>query len=227
MPTKDKKLNTGAIAIFAVLMTERQVLGRWELERILRSSSLSDGIGWLKQEKLVDVGTARNPETKRSRETYVLNRTGWARAREIMTARPTVTGLAAQALFAVLAGVERALEASGQKPESFFCPSDADEPSIPATATSATAPTIVQDLIRKAYRKLSTRPGAWVRLADVRDQLSGQDRIEVDNALKSLAVQPGVQIIPWDNRNALDARDRELALRFGGEENHAIRIEEA
>lgn len=227
MPTKDKKLSTGAIAIFTVLMAERQVLTRWELEAILGSPNLSDGIGWLKQEKLVDVGSARHPETKRPRETYVLNDAGWSRAREIMTARPKATGLAAPALFALLAGVNRGLEAGGQQPKNFFRPSDADEAPAPKTAAIVTDPANLQELIRKAYRKLSTRPGAWVRLADVRDELSGQSKAEVDDALKSLAVQRGVQVIPWDNRNALDARDRELALHFGGEENHAIRIEEA
>ncbi|WP_117213336.1 hypothetical protein [Allorhizocola rhizosphaerae] len=232
-PTKDKKatgqkkLTAGAIAIFAVLMVERQTLARWELEEILGSTSLSDAIGWLKQEKLVDVGSTRHPVTKRPRETYVINKAGWSRAREIMTARPATTGLAAPALFAVLAGVNRALEANGLQPDSFFRPSDAEESSTSETASAMPDSTSVQDLVRKAYRTLSTRPGEWVRLVDIHDQLRGQDRTEIDNALKSLAMQPGVQLIPWDNRNALDARDHEMALRFGGEENHAIRIEEA
>lgn len=94
-----------------------------------------------------------------------------------------------------------------------------------STAQAPMAAGSLQDLIRKAYRDLSTRPGEWIRLADIHDQLPGRDKSVVDGALKALAVQPGVQIIPWDNRNALDARDRKMALRFGGEDNHAIRIE--
>ena len=36
---------------------------------------------------------------------------------------------------------------------------------------------------------------------------------------------PGVQVVPWDNRKALTARDRAAALDFGGEMNDNIRIE--
>lgn len=79
--------------------------------------------------------------------------------------------------------------------------------------------------IRQAYKQLAERPGAWVRLADLRQALSGLSRGQQDDALKSIALKHGVQVIPWDNRNALDAQDHAAALRLGGEQNHAIRIE--
>jgi hypothetical protein len=40
-----------------------------------------------------------------------------------------------------------------------------------------------------------------------------------------MAVQPGVRLIPVANQKTLSTRDREAALRFGGEENHAFAIE--
>lgn len=94
---------------------------------------------------------------------------------------------------------------------------------VAATPTAAAPSAEMQ--IRQAYTQLKERPGAWVPLADLRQALSGLTREQQDSALKSLAVQSGVQIIPWDNRNALSARDHQAALRFGGQENHAIRIE--
>jgi 2'-5' RNA ligase len=83
----------------------------------------------------------------------------------------------------------------------------------------------VEDDIRAAHGRIAERPGAWVPLADLRDELADRDRGEVDDALKKLAVQPGVQLIPWDNKNALGPRDRAAALRFGGEDNHALRFD--
>jgi ribA/ribD-fused uncharacterized protein len=79
--------------------------------------------------------------------------------------------------------------------------------------------------VRSAYADLSRRPGDWVPLASLRDRLAHMDRRDVDKALESLAMQPGVQVVPWDNRLGLTARDHAAALRFGGEDNHALRIE--
>ncbi len=81
------------------------------------------------------------------------------------------------------------------------------------------------ELIHDTYTRLSVRPGEWVPLADLRAELSHLDRDEFDRTLKRLAVQPGVHLIPWDNRNALGPRDHEAALRFGGQDNHALRFD--
>lgn len=81
--------------------------------------------------------------------------------------------------------------------------------------------------IAEAYSRVkSTYGNDWARLADVREEVGGQfTRAEVDAELKRLAVTPGVHLIPWDNKNALQPRDHAAALRFGGEESHALRIE--
>jgi hypothetical protein len=83
----------------------------------------------------------------------------------------------------------------------------------------------VEQDVRKAYAELARMPGDWVPLAEIRDRLSRHDRADVDAALESLAMQPGAQIIPWDNAKALTARDHAAALHFGGEDNHNLRIE--
>jgi len=95
-------------------------------------------------------------------------------------------------------------------------------------ATPAAREVEVENKIRKAYADLATRPGEYVPLASVRDRLAEEnmDRAEVDAALGRMAVQPGHHLIPWDNRKALSAKDREAALRFGGQDNHVLRIED-
>lgn len=84
----------------------------------------------------------------------------------------------------------------------------------------------MQEQVRDAHAGLQRYPGDWVPLADLREKLGGT-REEQDAALKEMATQPGIYIIPWDNRKALRQRDHDASLRFGGEDNHAIRIEQA
>ena len=81
------------------------------------------------------------------------------------------------------------------------------------------------DRVRAAHDELATRPGQWVSIAQLREKLGDMPRDEQDAALKKLATTPGVQVIPWDNQNALRQADRDAALDFGGQENHAIRID--
>lgn len=84
----------------------------------------------------------------------------------------------------------------------------------------------VEQDVRAAYADAARAPGDWVPLAEIRDRIPGRNRGEVDSALESLAMQPGVQLIPWDNAKALKPRDHEAALHFGGEANHNLRIED-
>ena len=79
--------------------------------------------------------------------------------------------------------------------------------------------------MRGAYARLATQPAAWVTLADLRDALAGLSRSEVDGALRTLARQPGVQLIPVANLKSLEQRDKDAALRLGGDDNHVLSIE--
>jgi hypothetical protein len=101
-----------------------------------------------------------------------------------------------------------------------------DEELAQLTTTAVEGETGLEDQIFQAYAQLlSTQVSSWVSLADLRDALAGASREEVDRALESLATQPGVHVIPWDNFKALTQRERAAAFRFGGQENHVIRIE--
>ena len=70
-------------------------------------------------------------------------------------------------------------------------------------------------------------------LADLRerlvelDHLAQLDRSTVDTALRAMARQPGVRIIPIANTKSLRPRDHAAALRIGDEENHALWIGQA
>jgi hypothetical protein len=83
----------------------------------------------------------------------------------------------------------------------------------------------VEERIRTGYAKLAAEPAGWVSLADLRELLDDIPRAELDTALKWMAVQPGVRLIPVANLKSLSTRDHDAALRFGGEDNHAFAIE--
>ena len=59
----------------------------------------------------------------------------------------------------------------------------------------------------------------------MRELLADLPRGELDTALKWMGVQPGVRLIPVANLKSLSTRERDAALRFGGEDNHAMAIE--
>jgi hypothetical protein len=215
MPPTQPKLSTTAMAIFVVLMAERQQVDSKELAELLSLKKLpSDALKQLKDARLIDV------EKVGRINAYALSANGWDRCVEIMGIPASAKGSAPRALLALLQALHRGFSGHPElTPKAFFTSSDDVDQAAPSRD--------VEDLIRKAYTQLSRMPGDWVPLASLRDSLTQVDRRDVDSALESLAVQPGVQLIPWDNRKALSKRDREAALRFGGDDNHALRIEVA
>jgi hypothetical protein len=62
-------------------------------------------------------------------------------------------------------------------------------------------------------------------LAALRKHLTEVPRDELDAALLRLERQPGVSLIPEENRKTLTEDDRAAALRIGNEDNHLIAIE--
>lgn len=205
------KLSTPAIAIYVVLMAEHQWVVSSELATMLGIQKLpSDALKQLRDAHLVEVGKSGRSNT------YRLSKTGWRRCLDVMALPVKARGSAPSALLALLQALRRGFtNHPSLSPESFFRPSD----EVPGEGD-------VETLVRKAYAGLARMPGDWVPLAEIRDQITGVARDDVDAALESLAMQPGIQLIPWDNRKALTARDHEAALHFGGEDNHNLRIED-
>jgi hypothetical protein len=79
--------------------------------------------------------------------------------------------------------------------------------------------------IEAGYRSLAARPGAFVRLRDLRERLSDQPRPQLDAALAALFAAQRVNLVPQSNQQALTAADRAAALRVGGEDKHLISID--
>lgn len=210
------KLNMSAIAIYVVLIGKDHPVDSKELAAALGVQNVpSDGLTKLRQAHLLDVGKVAVGRGN----TYQLSKDGWARSMDVLASAPKTRGSAPHALLALTHALYRCFSARPElTPKQFFAPDRRVEPP-PVGAHDA------EGQIRKAYAQLSRRPGDWVPLADLRDQLAHLGRVEVDRALERLAMQPGVQLIPWDNRKALTDRDHTAALRLGGDDNHALRIE--
>lgn len=86
-----------------------------------------------------------------------------------------------------------------------------------ATATT----TEIENLIRNAYRTVTTQPGAWIRLVDLREAIGDVNRHAVDRALATMA---DVDVMPESNQKTLRQIDRDLAVWCGGDWNHLVSI---
>mgnify|MGYP001272763645 CR=1 FL=1 len=85
----------------------------------------------------------------------------------------------------------------------------------------------VESAIRAAYRKLRRERGGWVSLADLRDELNHIPADVLDAGLKRLNRQPGVVLAPEYDQTVLTKRQRDAALKLGGQLKHLISIEGA
>jgi hypothetical protein len=228
-----------ATASLIVLMASARELSNPELAEL--SGFVLDGAD---RRHLNELGLVSSRRVGRA-YAHVLTQEGWRAARGLLGAgRPAKAGSFGGALYALLAGVGAGLDRVGLSPAEFFGASPVREgghrPELEGTqeaeqaqaeaGAEAVAPVeagarAVETAIRAAYADLADRAGGWVGLAPLRTRLATYDRAEVDRALRSLAVQPDVLIVPVANLKSLTSADREAALRLGGEDNHAIAIE--
>lgn len=80
----------------------------------------------------------------------------------------------------------------------------------------------IEHLIRAAYQTVTTTPGAWVKLTDLREAIGDVNRHHVDQAIDQMF--PEAQVMPESNAKTLTQTDRDLAIWSGGEWNHLICI---
>jgi hypothetical protein len=206
-------LKPAAVAIFVVLMGEHRDVATDELAALLGVKKVnSEALKQLRQTKLVEVGKVGR------RSTYRLGSYGWKRSVEVMGIQVSAKGSTAHALSALLHALHRGFsERPTLSPEDFFRAKNGTPEPMTASDT--------EGLIRKAYAQLAHRVGDWVPLADLRENLSQVTRDDADAALRSLAIKEGIHLAPWDNRKALTKRDHAAAIRWGGSDNHVLRIE--
>jgi hypothetical protein len=229
-PDAVPSLTPNQINALVVLMVEARELTNSELKE-LAGFALTGA----DNTKLIKAGLVQTDRSHRP-FSHELTEKGWRVVRELHTsAPPKQGGSATRSLFTVLANVHRSLDRLRVSQPDFFKQTAARPPvggvkaapGGPAAVAETTAVMGDEDaesLIRAAYRELAKAPGDWVGLADLRDRLSGRDTSAMDDALRSLARQDGVRIIPVANSKSLTARDRAAAVRIGDEDNHALSI---
>lgn len=138
--------------------------------------------------------------------THELTDDGWAWCRaELSATRPERAGYGGGALYALLGSFERYLTRSGLQLADVFAPD-------------------VEAQVRVAYARLA-KPGEWVGLVSLREELHGVPRTEVDTALERLTAAPGVHLQGEPNRQALSDAHRAAALRVAGDDRHMLMIE--
>jgi len=224
MPTDNDhpKFSASQIQALVVLMAEARSLDNNELKEFAGSSLTGK-----ENDNLVDLGLV---ETGRSQRPYshTLTDKGWHFVREIHLTPPP-TGSATKSLFTLLTNLNRSLDRLGVSYGEFFKRTAEEvlgppkKASVAKRASSSKAKDPEQ-AIRAAYQKLAEEPGGWVGLADLRAELRGRRRDTVDETLREMARQSGVRIIPVADTKNLTRRDKDAALKIGGEDNHAIAI---
>jgi hypothetical protein len=214
MSAATTELSLHQIAVLSALMVEARELTNAELAELTGGGLMGED-----RKRLVSGGLVQERRVGRS-YAFELSAEGWSTGLTVLADQARGKGAAATTIRMLLHGLNRALDARNVDLRTFFSttqPAPA-EPAVPDVDT-------VEERIRAGYAKLAPEPAGWVSLADLRDLLDDIPRPELDTALKWMAVQPGVRLIPVANLKSLSTRDREAALRFGGEENHAFAIE--
>jgi len=130
-------------------------------------------------------------------------------AKELTAERPERSGAGGGALYAILGGLQRYLQRTGQLLSDLFQPA-----------------TPVETRIRTAYGALSSKSeSTWVGLAALRTELADVVRADLDAALQQLSRQPGIHVQAEANQQALTQDDHDAAVRFGGSSRHLLKID--
>ncbi|MFF5230690.1 hypothetical protein [Dactylosporangium sp. NPDC000521] len=217
MPTSDDvpALTPNQILALVVLMSEARELDNNELKELAGFALTgADNVKLEKKLGLVETNRSHRPFS------HQLTEQGWRVMRQLHTTEPPKAGKSSsRTILTLLGNLHRSLEqlqrTHGVKVSvgEFFM--QHAEPAAEGDAESR---------IRVAYAALAAKPGDWVGLADLRDELTDLRRDEVDDALLALLDQDGVRIIPAANTKALTNRDLAAAVKIGGEDNHALAI---
>ncbi|WBQ05341.1 hypothetical protein [Kribbella sp. CA-293567] len=200
-------LNLKERAVLLALLAEARPLTNAELRE---SAGITlDGASRLKLNELKLVSSSK--EGRAFVHEITDDGAAWC-ADELTAERPERSGAGGGALYAVLAGLQRYLQRTGQLLSDLFQPA---EP--------------VDDLetrVRTAYGVLSSKSGSsWVGLAALRAELTDVDRADLDAVLQQLSRQPGVHVQAEANQQALTGEDHEAAVRFGGSSRHLLKID--
>ncbi|MGW5051381.1 hypothetical protein [Actinokineospora sp. NPDC004072] len=199
----EERLTMRERAALLVLMAEARELTNAELRELAGFTLDGDS-----RRKLNDLGLVTSTKSGRA-FVHDLTDSGAVRCQaELSAPRPPRAGYAGGALYALLAGLRRHLEATGGTLGELFA----------------------ADLGRRvegAYRALAPRPGDAVPLRALRDHLDDVPADRLDRALTRLADRPDVHLRAEADQKSLTEQDRVAALVLGGSPRHTLAIEAA
>jgi hypothetical protein len=203
------------MAALVVLMAEAREVSNPEMKELTGFTLTGK-----ERERLTRQGLVESRKGTRGAYFHQLTDKGWSECKNLSAGPlPARAGSAGGALFALLAGLHRSLDRLRISHGEFF-----KREAEPTTVTP-TEPAL-ESRVRAAYQALAEKPGDWVGLADLRDHLGDADRSDVDDALRRLARQPGVHLIPVANLKGLTDREHRAAIVIGEQANHTLSIEE-
>jgi hypothetical protein len=153
---------------------------------------------------------------------------GWKLCGEIIKAGevPRSPSSQGKALYTLLRSLNRFVTQRDLALADVFGMANEEEAGLIGVAAAA-APTgsAVEDQVLSAYRRLVARPGGWVGLALLRNELAHIPRAELDIALRHLYRTPGVTLIPEENQKVITAEDRAAAIEIGDQHKHLIAVQ--
>ena len=213
------RLTPKQLGALIILMAEAREVSNNEMEEIAKFRLVGDDWKKLVARGLIDVRKDGQVLA------FQLTESGWRYCKQLHDATVNVgSSTAARSIFVLLGGLHRSLDRLRVSHADFFKQSAEAAPIEDAVESSSGD---VESRIRAVYQDLVSEPGQWLGLADLRDRLSGLDPSTVNDTLRAMAQMKGVRIIPVANSRALDTRDREAALRMGGEDHNALAIDPA
>ncbi|MBB5800962.1 hypothetical protein F4560_000730 [Saccharothrix ecbatanensis] len=199
----EERLTMRERAALLVLMAEARELTNAELREL--AGFTLDGAC---RRRLNELGLVISTKTGRA---YVHDLTDDGAVRcqaELSVQRPPRAGYAGGALYVVLAGLRRHLEATGGTLGELF------------TAD-------LGHRVENAYLVLASRPGDAVPLLALREHLGDVPTDRLDRALTALADRSDVHLRAEADQKSLTEQDRLAALVLGGSPRHTLMIETA
>ncbi|MGM1062760.1 hypothetical protein [Saccharothrix sp. Mg75] len=199
----EERLGLRERAALLVLMAEARELTNAELREL--AGFTLDGVH---RRRLNDLGLVVSTKVGRA---YVHDLTDEGAVRcgaELSASRPPRAGYAGGALYVLLAGLRRHLEATGGSLGELFSPD-------------------LGHRVEAAYRVLAPRPGDAVSLRSLREHLDDVPADRLDRALTALADRDDVHLRGEADQRSLTEADRRAALVLGGSPRHTLAIEAA
>jgi hypothetical protein len=143
---------------------------------------------------------------------------------------PQGAGSLGGTLYATLGFLQRLVTHTGIEPADLFRlrialtpAADSDLPPVDRLPTAA--PEELEQQIRAAYARLSSGPGAYLSLAELRHALpAGLTGAEVDAALVALNRAPDVHLVPESSQKSLSEQQRAAAVSIGNQHRHLLAI---